>query len=170
MLETLSDAQLVIKSLERPDNYALIIDRFEEAILRYIGRITGASHEEIEELGQIVFIKAYRSLNGFDTSLKFSSWLYRIAHNVSVDYLRKTTRKNTMSLDADDEYSQALVDKIASSDNVVYHISEEEQKKAIHDIIQMLPEKYKMVLLLYFMEDKTYDEISDILQIPINTV
>lgn len=129
MLETLSDAQLVIKSLERPDNYALIIDRFEEAILRYIGRITGASHEEIEELGQIVFIKAYRSLNGFDTSLKFSSWLYRIAHNVSVDYLRKTTRKNTMSLDADDEYSQALVDKIASSDNVVYHISEEEQKK-----------------------------------------
>jgi RNA polymerase sigma-70 factor (ECF subfamily) len=84
MSENLTDAQLVTKTLQNPDNYSLIIDRFEESILRYIGRMTGSSHEEIEELGQIIFIKAYRSLNGFDIRLKLSSWLYRIAHNVCV--------------------------------------------------------------------------------------
>jgi len=170
MLETLSDAQLVAKTLENPDNYVLIIDRFEEAILRYIGRMTGASHEEIEELGQIIFIKAYRSLNGFDIRLKLSSWLYRIAHNVCVDYLRKNSKKNTLSLDADDEYSQALIEKISSHENVSLHLSEDAQKQGVREIIQMLPEKYRTVILLFFIEDKSYEEISDILQIPVNTV
>ena len=170
MLEILSDAQLVAKTLENPDNYTLIIDRFEEPILRYVGRMTGVSHEEIEELGQIIFIKAYRSLNGFDIRLKLSSWLYRIAHNVCVDYLRKNSRKNIISLDADDEYSQALIEKISSHENVSLHLSEDAQRQGVREIIQMLPEKYRTVILLFFIEDKSYEEISDILQIPVNTV
>ena len=129
MLDTFTDAQLVAKTLQNPDNYVLIIDRFEESILRYVGRMTGASHEEIEELGQIIFIKAYRSLNGFDTRLKLSSWLYRIAHNVCVDYLRKSSKKHTVSIDAEDETNQALIEKIATSENISLHISHEAQKQ-----------------------------------------
>ncbi len=97
--------------------------------MRYIGRMTGASHEEIEELGQIIFIKAYRSLNGFDTRLKFSSWLYRIAHNVCVDYLRKSSKKHVLSLDAEDEMSRALIEKIVTSENISLHVSQEAQKQ-----------------------------------------
>lgn len=170
MSHNLSDAQLIQKTLETPDNYTLIIDRFEAPILRYIGRMTGASHEEVEELAQMIFIKAYRSLNGFDTRLKLSSWLYRIAHNTCVDFLRKNSKKNYQSLDAEDEYSQALIEKIASDDNVALHLSEEAQKNGVHDIIGMLPEKYRTVLLLFFLEDKSYEEMSDILQIPVNSV
>jgi hypothetical protein len=51
MSEIFSDTQLVQKTLQNPDNYVLIIDRFEVPILRYIGRMTGSSHEEIEEMG-----------------------------------------------------------------------------------------------------------------------
>lgn len=170
MSENLSDAQLVQKTLQNPDSYALIIDRYEEPILRYIGRMTSASHEEIEEMAQIVFIKAYKSLNGFDIRLKFSSWLYRIAHNVCVDYLRKNSKRNHMSLDAEDEYSQALIEKIASSENLSLHLSLDAQKQWVRDIIRMLPEKYKTVILLFFVEEKSYEEISDILQIPVSTV
>lgn len=170
MLDNLSDAQLVGKTLENPDNYGLIIDRFEEPILRYIGRMTSSSHEEIEELGQIVFIKAYRSLNAFDTGLKFSSWLYRIAHNVCVDFLRKNTRRNHISIDIEDEYWQALLEKIATEENIALHLSHDTEKQWIRDIIRLLPEKYKTVILLFFIEEKSYEEISDILQIPINTV
>lgn len=170
MSETLSDAQLVQKTLENPDNYALIIDRFEESILRYIGRMTGASHEEVEELGQIIFIKAYRSLNGFDTRLKLSSWLYRIAHNVCVDYLRKNARRNTMSLDAEDEYSKALIEKIVTEDTASLHLSQDAEREAVRNIIRLLPEKYRTVIILFFLEEKSYEEISDILQIPVNTV
>lgn len=170
MSENLTDSQLVTKTLENPDNYVLIIDRFEEPILRYIGRMTGAPHEEIEELGQIIFIKAYRSLNGFDTHLKLSSWIYRIAHNVCVDYLRKNSKKNTISLDAEDENNQALIEKIASNENISFHLSKDAEKQGVRDIIRSLPEKYRTVIILFFIEEKSYEEISDILQIPINTV
>lgn len=169
-MENFSDVQLVEKTLQNPDNYAWIIERFEEPILRYIGRMTGAPHEEIEELGQIIFIKAYRSLNSFDTRLKFSSWLYRIAHNVCIDYLRKSSKKHVLSLDAEDEMSRALIEKIATSENISLHVSQEAQKQWIRQIIALLPEKYRIVLLLFFMEDKSYEEISDILQIPVSTV
>lgn len=170
MRESLTDIELIKKTLEHPDNYALIIDRFEEPILRYIGRLTGGAHEEIEELGQTVFIKAYRSINGYDTHLKFSSWLYRIAHNVCVDFLRKKTKKHTLSLDTDDEDHQALINKIASSENITLSLSEEAKQAGIREVITQLPEKYKTVVLLFFIEEKSYEEISDILQIPISTV
>lgn len=170
MSENFSDTELVQKTLENPDNYALIIDRYEEPILRYIGRMIGSSHEEIEELAQMVFIKSYRSINGFDVRLKFSSWLYRIAHNLCVDYLRKNSKHQQMSLDAEDEYSQALIETIASEDNVSLRLETDEQKKGIQKIIGMLPEKYRTAIILFFAEEKSYEEISDILQIPVSTV
>lgn len=170
MVESLSDAQLVQKTLKNPDDYVAIIDRFETPILRYIFRMTGAAHEEVEELGQMTFIKAYRSLNGFDTRLKLSSWLYRIAHNVCVDYLRKNSKRNHMSLDAEDEYSQALIEKIITEDTGSVHLAKDVERRAVRDIIRMLPDKYRTVMILFFLEEKSYEEISDILQIPINTV
>ena len=152
MPENLSDALLVTKTLENPDNYALIIDRFEEPLRRYALRMTHAEHQDIEELLQTVFIKAYRSINGFDIRLKLSSWLYRIAHNVFVDYLRKNSKKIQVSLDGEDEYSQALIESIASEDNVSLHCQTEEQKQAVRTIIQRLPEKYRTVIILFFAE------------------
>ncbi len=170
MSETITDAQLVQKTLINPDEYALIIDRFEGPLERYIMRITHADHEDVEELLQTIFIKAYRSLNGFDTRLKLSSWLYRIAHNVCVDYLRKNSKKTHMSLDAEDEYSQALIESIASEDNVSLYLATEEQKRSVRNIIQRLPDKYRTVIIIFFAEGKSYDEVSDILQIPVNSV
>jgi len=170
MAETLSDAQLVQKTLKNPDDYAFIIDRFETPILRYIFRMTGASHEEVEELGQMTFIRAYRSLNGFDVRLKLSSWLYRIAHNICVDYLRKNSKRNHMSLDAEDEYSQALIEKIITEDTASLHLAQDVERHAVRHIIRMLPDKYRTVMILFFLEEKSYEEISDILQIPVNTV
>lgn len=75
---------------------------------------------------QEVFIKAYRHLNSFDTRLKLSSWIYRIAHNVAIDWRRKS-QKNILSLDAEDEQHQSLIEKIASDDDVDINIIQEEQ-------------------------------------------
>lgn len=72
----------------------------------------------VEDVAQEVFIKAYRSLHSYNPSLKFSSWLYRIAHNQAVDYLRKSERKNHLSLDMEDDESITLIQKIASEDNI----------------------------------------------------
>lgn len=88
-------------------------------IARYIRRMVGDEHEMCEDITQEVFIKAYQGLNGYNPKLKFSSWIYRIAHNLSVDHLRKKNKKNHLSLDIEDEESQALIQKIASDDSII---------------------------------------------------
>lgn len=167
---TLSDNELVTATLQNPETYTVLVDRYEMQLIRYIRRMIGDEHEISEDITQEVFIKAYRSLNSYNSKLKFSSWIYRITHNLCVDYLRKNNKKRHVSLDIEDEESQALLQKIASNDNVSENLTSQETRKAIQDIIATLPEKYKIVIVLAFMEDKSYGEISDILQIPIGTV
>jgi RNA polymerase sigma-70 factor (ECF subfamily) len=71
-----------------------------------------------EDITQEIFIKAYQALNGYNPKLKFSSWIYRIAHNLCVDHLRKNSKKQHISLDIEDEESHSLIQKIASDENV----------------------------------------------------
>ncbi len=165
-----SDQELVSATLKNPDAYAAIVERYESALLRYVRRMVWDDHEIVEDITQEVFIKAYQSLNGYNPKLKFSSWIYRIAHNLCVDNLRKNTTKHHTSLDIEDEESQSFIQKIASDENISRTIATHETHQAVQTIIRWLPEKYKTVIVLAFMEDKSYEEISDILQIPIGTV
>jgi len=165
-----SDQELVSATLKNPDAYVAIVERYESALLRYVRRMVWDDHEIVEDITQEVFIKAYQSLNGYNPKLKFSSWIYRIAHNLCVDNLRKNTKKHHTSLDIEDEESQSLIQKIASDENISHSIATHETRQAVQTIIRWLPEKYKTVIILAFMEDKSYEEISDILQIPIGTV
>lgn len=165
-----TDNDLVLATLKNPDRYSDIIDRYESPIIRYIRRMIGDEHETNEDIAQEVFIKAYKSLHGYNPKLKFSSWLYRIAHNLCVDYLRKNSKKHHMSLDLEDEESQSLIEKIASEENITHTLATQETRQAVQTLIQALPEKYKTVIILAYIEEKSYDEISDILEIPIGTV
>ena len=144
-----SDTELVQKTLENPDNYAphnRSIWRTNFTLYRSYDRLF---HEEIEELAQMVFIKSYRSINGFDVRLKFSSWLYRIAHNLCVDYLRKNSKHQQMSLDAEDEYSQALIETIASEDNVSLRLETDEQKKGIQKSLECFQKNIALLSSLF---------------------
>lgn len=163
------DAILVQNALKNPEEYGHIVVLFEAPLARYIMRLTGASHEECEDLLQEVFIRAYRHLNNFDKDLKLSSWLYRIAHNKAVDWMRKS-KKQILSLDDDKEEHQSLLEKIASDDDIQLTIQKEEQRMMLKHLLHSLPENFSYVLLLYYAENKSYEEISDILQIPTNTV
>lgn len=165
-----SDHELISATLQNPDAYIAVVEKYESALLRYVRRMVWDDHEIVEDITQEVFIKAYQSLNGYNPKLKFSSWIYRIAHNLCVDNLRKNTRKHHTSLDMEDEESQSLIQKIASDENISHTITTHEIRQAVQTIIEWLPEKYKTVIVLAFMEDKSYEEISDILQIPIGTV
>ncbi len=166
----LSDNELVTATLKNPDEYIALVDKYEGSLSRYIRRMVWDEHEINEDITQEVFIKAYQSLNGYNPKLKFSSWIYRIAHNLCVDYLRKNSKKHHTSLDMEDEESQTLIQKIASDENITHTFATQEIRQAVQGIIWELPEKYKTVIILAFMEDKSYEEISDILQIPIGTV
>jgi len=163
-LDSLSDEQLVKKiRSEDSELYAEIVKRYQQGLYRYLRYLTNQS-AEAEGLVQDVFIKAYRNLFGFDTKRKFSSWIYRIAHNEGVNYLKKAARRKDISL----KYLDFTVP--APDDCSENQSTREETKRKIQKCLGELKPKYREPLVLYYFEEKSYQEISDILRIPKGTV
>ena len=162
-----SDQELVSLTLVDQDHFGYLIDRYEQKLLRYIRRLSNINLETAEDILQETFIKVYKNLNAYDTSLKFSSWIYRIAHNEVINYFRKNKINGSMvSLDEEN----GLINILTSSDKTEKIAVDSELKTKLNMVLNELDEKYKEVLLLKYLEEKDYQEISDILQIPTNTV
>ncbi|MBU4422044.1 RNA polymerase sigma factor [Patescibacteria group bacterium] len=119
--------------------------------------------DELEDILQDVFIKAYKNLYGFDANKKFSSWIYRIAHNEAVNYLKKNSRTK-VSLD---EVEYKIADEKIDLNG---HIDKTFLKKEIGRCLKNIKLKYQEPLILFYFEQKSYEEISDILRIPTSTV
>jgi len=160
----MSDEQLVQLSLEDHDCFYYLMKRYEPKILRYINRIASVSQEESEDILQEIFIKVYRTLNGFNQKLKFSSWIYRIAHNEIINQYRKIKSYSAMITsnieDDTDDLSELVCDTL-DIDGI--YISRENAQK-VRESLAELPDKYREVLILRYLEDRSYDEISDILR------
>ncbi len=162
-----TDEEIASLALENKDFFVFIINRYEERLGRYIKRLGVRVPEDIEDLLQSIFIKIYKNLNGFDKELKFSSWVYRIAHNETMSFFRsKKIRPEGNLIDDSDEVLQFIFDDIDSKDFAENRINREHIKKALQEI----DEKYREVIVLRFFEELDYDEISDILRIPPGSV
>lgn len=162
-----TDEQLVTLSIKEPKLYATLVERYEEKLLRYIMRISGGSREDAEDILQDVFISAYKNLNDFDVDLKFSSWIYRIAHNKVISHYRKVTaRPKTTTYEGDNE----LLNILASDEDLMRDLDRKYTAQQVKHILSQMDERYREVLVLKFLEDKDYKELSDILEKPMGTV
>ena len=103
-------------------------------------------------------------MNGFDTSLKFSSWLYRIAHNQAVSHVRRAAVRPTVILEAEN------LEALASEINVENELHRKMDDALLRTAVNRLDAKYKDVIVLRYFEDKNYEEISDILRKPSGSV
>lgn len=161
----LSDEQLVSYSLVDIDYFLCIYERYENRLLRYIQHITTVSREQAEDILQDAFIKIWQNLRGFDPQLKLQSWIYRIVHNETISYWRKSKSFNK-------NIKVKLDERILQESPIIDSFFEdlEEKKKQLHDILELLPISYKTVLLLKYIEGMSYQEISDVLKIPEGTV
>lgn len=112
------------------------------------------------DIVQNAFIKAFMNLNGFDIEKKFSSWIYRIVHNEAVNILAK--RKNELPILENMNFE--------SEESIEDDLSKEETKEKVNKCLSHMPLKYAEPISLFFLEEKSYEEISDILRIPIGTV
>ena len=169
--EQVTDEALVKRSLQHEDALYSLMKRYEPVLLRYINRMTKVSKEEAEDLLQEIFIKVYQNLNGFDTNLKFSTWVYRIAHNEIINHYRKNKRDRfTVELDADDEDVRSLSVFLTDTLNIESQFINREKANAVRKVIGELSQKYQDILVLYYFEDLSYSEISDILRKPPGTV
>ncbi len=162
-----TDEEIVPLVLENQNDFSYLVHRYQDKLSRYIHRLSNLSQEEIEDMLQNIFIKAYLNLNDFDSSLKFSSWIYRIAHNEVIDNYRRSKARPKL-LDSDISDGQAK--ELAGDFDLFADVVESELRAKINEAISQLDSKYREVLILKFIEDKDYQEISDIIKKPMGTV
>ncbi|HZK11549.1 MAG TPA: RNA polymerase sigma factor [Atribacterota bacterium] len=161
-----TDEQIVVLTLKNQDYYLCLMKRYEARLLNYILKISNTSREDGEDILQEVFIKAYQNLNDFDLNYKFSNWIYSIAHNTTISTFRKKkVRPQTVSWE-DKDLNNLLESTLAIEDTSLQKLT----YKQILKNINQLPVKYKDVLILKFVEEKDYQEISDILHKPMGTI
>lgn len=168
---SLEDDALVKKAKGGDEKaYKKLVDKYERALYFHILKMV-KDREQVEDLVQEAFVKAFDNLNTYSNSYAFSTWLYRIATNNTIDYLRKKKLK-TLSIDKpmktkDGEMEMQLPDESASTDR---DIIKKQRQQIVQDAIDDLPEKYRKVIELRHMEEKSYQEISEVLDKPLGTV
>ncbi|GAB4140853.1 MAG: RNA polymerase sigma factor [Patescibacteria group bacterium] len=165
-----SDEELVKLSLENSENFLCLMKRFEDKIFKFVRRISGFSNEEIEDIVQEIFLKVYENLNNFDPKLKFSSWIYRIARNQTIDESRKKKSEPKFIKIFDNDEDRSFLENIASDTDFIEDFENQEVSKNILTALSRVRLEYREVLILRFFEDKDYGEISDILKKPIGTI
>lgn len=159
-LNQLSDEQLVKQVYEKDKQlYAEIIKRYQIKLLRYANYLV-YDEDKAADVVQQTFIKAYINLKGFNLKKKFSSWIYRIAHNEAISILRKY--KKELPLDDKIELIAAV--------NIENALITEEFNDQLNQCLSKIPLIYKEPLSLLVLEEKSYEEISEILRLPIGTV
>jgi len=166
-ISNLSDLELLNLSLVNQDNFVYLVDRYKGKLSNYIKRLTNVNNEDVEDILQEVFIKVYLNLNDFNKDLKFSSWIYRITHNQVISGHRKIkARPEGYSVTIDDQIANSLAAEI----DIKGQVDSKILQKSINTILIKIDSKYRDVLILKFLEEKSYQEISDILKKPLGTV
>ena len=150
---------IVIVRTKDKEAYAEIIKGYQTKLMRYARNIMGDENMGADVV-QESLIKTYINLNRFDTKKKFSSWVYRIVHNEAMNALNKRKKQRPMDDRIDLDSGFDLEDEVVKKELV----------SNTHRCLEQMPIIYKEPLSLYYLEDKSYEEIGDILRIPVGTV
>lgn len=150
------------------DAFEQIVQAYQTKVYNIALSITG-NHHDADDAAQDVFVKVYRSIGAFSFHAQFSTWLYRVATNVCLDYLRRRKRAGTVTLDADDEDApQMQVADDAPTPELV--MEEKETVRLVRQAISKLSDEHKKVIVLRDLSGLSYDEIAAIEQCSVGTV
>ena len=145
---------------------AELMRRYEPKLMRYGNRfLAGQGGDALRQAVQDTFIRAYTNIEGYDPNQPFSSWMYRIAHNVFVDVLRQRTKQPTFGFDFDRIFSHA-----EQGDSYFEEKEQEETRVLVEKALTSLAPAQREILVLYYFEELSYKEIADVLHVPIGTV
>lgn len=151
-------------------SYERLMKKYYQLIHNLVYRMISRK-EDVEDLTQEAFIKAFNSLHNFDKQFAFSTWLFKIATNNAIDYLRKK-KLATFSIDKDFE-SEDNDMKFEIPDNEYKPdrlLIDEQMKIVLDQAIESLPDKYRLVIVMRHKQEKEYEEIAQELKIPLGTV
>lgn len=166
-LAEITDEEAARGAIKERYLFSVIVARYQERLSRYIRRLGVFQKEEIEDILQDVFIKVYKNLQAFDSSLSFSSWIYRITHNETMSFFRKKSlRPYGHYVDDSEKTFLGLGSETNIENELDLKINVEELAAALPKISK----KYRDPIILRYFEEKSYQEISDILRIPTGSV
>ncbi|HMS65809.1 MAG TPA: sigma-70 family RNA polymerase sigma factor [Ignavibacteria bacterium] len=151
-------------------SYDKLMKKYYQLIYNLVYRMI-SKKEDVEDLTQEAFIKAFNSLQNFDKQFAFSTWLFKIATNNAIDYLRKK-KLRTFSIDKeiegdDSDYKFEIPDHENKPDK---KIMDSEMRKILDEAIESLPPKYKEVIVLRHKQEFEYEEIAKKMKLPLGTV
>ena len=149
------------------ESFGELVERYQDKLLRYGRKFL--RDDDAEDIVQDVFIKAYENIQSFDTTRRFSPWIYRIAHNEAVNYLKRKSKRYTISWD-DIATSKDKLDTATDEQPPEEKWLQQEIKEEITEAIKKLPKRYRQVLMLRYFQEYSYEEISKTLERPINTI
>jgi RNA polymerase sigma-70 factor (ECF subfamily) len=168
-IKGLSDVELIQSAIRgREDGFEELVRRYQRPITGYVYRMLG-DHESALDVTQEVFVKVYNSLGRYSSDYKFSTWLYRIAHNAAIDHMRRNPT-NSQSLEtesADGAYQLQIESPISSPEQ---DRERNEWRAEIESVVKCLPTAYRDLILLRHSNDLSYDEIAEVTGLPLGTV
>lgn len=164
----LTDQVVVKLALRERALFGHIVERYQEKLSRYISRLGIRNPDDRDDVLQEIFIKVYRNLNDYDERYSFSAWIYRIAHNEAVSWYRKKKVRPEGNLVTDSEEVLPFLND--GEDDMEVKFDKEIDAKYLNRALNTLDQKYRDIVVLRYFEHLEYEEISDVLKIPVGTV
>ncbi len=165
------DAVFVKRAISGDESaYRALIRRYKNPVTQIVYKLI-RDRSQVEDLTQEIFIKAFQHLDNFDFEHQFVSWLFKIANNHCIDFIRRK-RLKAFSIDEqirseDGEFGYEIPDSTYEPD---LGMLREQKTRLIHDAIASLPDKYRRVIVLRHQEELSYEEIAHETGLPVNTI
>ena len=146
----------------------VLIKRYLPMVYNFVLRLSGRS-ADAPDIVQDIFVKVWRKIESFDREKNFKTWLFTIAHRTVIDWFRKKKEKIFSALSGEEDlpFEDSLIDAEPLPDEI---FSRAEERESLRRLISRLPEKYQTVVYLKYDEELTFEEISQVLEVPLNTV
>ena len=166
-----ADVELVSRALAgREEGFAELVRRYQRPIAAYVYRMVG-DYDAALDLAQEVFIRVYNSLGRYRAEYKFSTWIYRIAHNAAIDHLRRVGASRTEEMTIEGEGGTSFEKPLASKAPTPEQETERGERRAeIEEVVGLLPHAYRELIVLRHSHDLSYDEIAEVTGLPLGTV
>lgn len=144
--------------------FGILVERYKDLVFT-LGLRMLKNREEAEEVAQDTFIKAYNSLSKFKGDSKFSTWIYKVAYNTSLDRIKKNKRTQKTV-----EINEYTAHQVKTLDNALDHLETEERNASIKHCIELLPSEESFLLTLFYYEELSLEEIGTIVGLKPNNV
>ena len=168
-LTAVSDRDLVATAVSGVEgSFEELVRRYQRPISAYVYRMVG-NYESALDLTQEIFIKVYSSLRRYRAEVKFSTWIYKIAHNAAIDHLRRTaTREQSLVMGPENDQFDLPVESTRLSPE--QESERKERRGEIESVVRALPGNYRELIILRHSQDLSYEEIVEVTGLPLGTV